>query len=128
MNARDFNRQPPTIRSALVNASIRYVGACHPPIYFYASPIYTRRAVDLAIHQRTFQLFNAGSWNPQTLSFVPNSNWEQPDPSYPLDLIGYDQLPDAYHLADTFPGITLRDKVKPTRSYWTGESRRRRNL
>ena len=76
----------------------------------------------------SYQLFNYGSFDPSRVELIiPALAWfntEQP-PADPSGTYGYqDQFDTIPKYAVNYP----RPKYKVRRSYWTGRSRRRRNL
>lgn len=128
MEASTYNLASPTVIAMFRAATFGYTSFALPHVVGPEYEIMRLRPTDLMSHQRTYQIANFGFWNPDLVYSIPSPSDTSPDPTFPLDIFGWTGLISQYELADPADQITIRAKVRPPRSAWTGVSRRRRNL
>lgn len=126
--AEDFNILPRPIQDAFHNAADVYTSQLGRSGWFYFGLLYTRTGFQLAMHNRNFQLFNFWNYDPALCYLIPVWPGDQPDPSYPQDMLGMSYVLDQIWAIDNLPDMGLRPAKKVRKSYYTGCARRRRNL
>lgn len=128
MSAEEFNSIDPDIRSFYHNCNQINLAICGGYFSTLGYTWYPRSAAILAQHNKSEQLYRTGTYNLNAPIVELNWVWEVPIDSIPIELGGYDYVSDTLYwvpmVSYDYPGPPR--KVRKT--YWTGVSRRRRNL
>ena len=119
---------PNDLRDFYHNAHIRYDSWCRPGITGDAYYFSFTSGFNLFKANLNLQLLLYGSWNPYHVEFVANFWWGAPEPTLPrgqfLSQMEFDQTTIIPALTWGYPAPAR----KVPKSYWTGVTRRRRNL
>lgn len=124
----DWDTARPHIRTFWTNIALVNTNFCRPYIAGLGFNFTQYTGYQLFSHNMKLQAALYGQYDPDLVEWLDNWIWGVPDPTVGIDNLGYytlfsqiDALPDN---AITFPA-PARNVV---RSYWTGISRKRRNL
>ena len=124
----DWYSASPRTHAFWASFAYRYTHFCRPPFTEIGWSFVAYTAYQLFSHNMKYQVLLYGTYDNEHYEPVAQASFLGPDPSTPLDNLNTVQC---FGQFDEIPPNALdypRAKTNARKTYWTGISRRRRNL